>query len=59
MRRHLLNLLTALSLLLCVAVSVLGVRGLWADKYVSHVLVWHDGNRIHVVECRQKRDIRP
>jgi hypothetical protein len=31
MRRRLLNLLTLLSLLLCVAVAALGVRSYWAD----------------------------
>jgi len=37
MRRRLLNLLTALSLLLCVAVCVLWVRSYWiGDRWACH-----------------------
>jgi hypothetical protein len=37
MKHRLLNLLTALSLLLCVAVCVLWVRSYWRSQYVSYI----------------------
>jgi hypothetical protein len=41
MKRHVLNLLTVLSLLLCLAVCVLWARSYW----VQHVLVWEVSDR--------------
>ncbi|HZN68363.1 MAG TPA: hypothetical protein VFB66_23960 [Tepidisphaeraceae bacterium] len=46
MKRRLLNFMTALSVLLCVAVAVLWVRGYWASDLFGYVAVRGDGSRL-------------
>lgn len=45
-KRRLLNFMTALSVLLCVAVAVLWVRGYWASDLFGYVAVRGDGSRL-------------
>ena len=51
MRRGLLNFLTALSLLLCVASVVTGVRSLWAQDWLRVSAVHEDADGIRMREC--------
>jgi hypothetical protein len=49
--RILLNAATAVSLVLCVATVVLGVRGIWASDVFGWVAVRPDGRRVAIWGC--------